>query len=218
MRPELGEIARYLGYGNRPLDGASARLAEECLAQLEGACTPRQVYRRMGREALPFSSGDLDRHLAGCRRCILMAATLGWETERRILQAQAGRMADAVVLDACATAGVEEVCDRLEDDLRRRYGRLTGRFSPGYGDLPLELQPAVLRVLDAGRRIGLTLSPGGVLLPHKSVTAILGIDPPQGQTLPAGTESCDRCGGCPQREGCVFRKGGGSCGAARRNL
>ena len=143
-----------------------------------------------------------------------MAATLGWETERRILQAQAGRMADAVVLDACATAGVEEVCDRLEDDLRRRYGRLTGRFSPGYGDLPLELQPAVLRVLDAGRRIGLTLSPGGVLLPHKSVTAILGIDPPQGQTLPAGTESCDRCGGCPQREGCVFRKGGGSCGAA----
>ena len=225
---DRGEIRRYLGCPG-PADPDTEERIDRCSRLLAREARPRTVWKEcslcweeggilLEGTVLSLPGKDIARHLAGCRRCILMAATLGWETERRILQAQAGRMADAVVLDACATAGVEEVCDRLEDDLRRRYGRLTGRFSPGYGDLPLELQPAVLRVLDAGRRIGLTLSPGGVLLPHKSVTAILGIDPPQGQTPPAGTESCDRCGGCPQREGCVFRKGGGSCGAARRNL
>ena len=214
------ESRRYLGCGEKADPVTEERIAR-CSRLLREGLRPRTVWRefalcreegaiRLEGTVLRLEGEAIARHLAGCRRCVLMAATLGREAEGMILRAQAVDMAEAVVLDACATTAVEEVCDRLEAQLRRRYGRLTGRFSPGYGDLPLAVQPAVLGVLDAGRRIGLTLSRGGVLLPHKSVTAVLGIDPPLSPPAPSRSP-CDRCS---RRGDCTFRKGGGSCGAA----
>ena len=202
MRPELGEIARYLGYGNRPLDGASARLAEECLAQLEGACTPRQVYRRMGREALPFSSGDLDRHLAGCREVFLFAATLGAPADALLRRWAAQDMARAAVGQACAAAWLESYCDECCQGLAARLEPglfLRSRYSPGYGDLPLSCQRPLLELLDAGRRLGLSLTQGDMLVPAKSVTAVLGVAREEG--------SCHlhKCAACPSAT-CPFRK------------
>ena len=52
---------------------------------------------------------------------------------------------------------------------------LTDRFSPGYGDFPMESSKDLVGLLDAGRRIGLTVSQSGILIPRKSVTAVLGV-------------------------------------------
>ena len=53
----------------------------------------------------------------------------------------------------------------------------TRRYSPGYGDLPLSVQPALLDALDAGRRLGVTLTESLLMVPMKSVTAVVGIGP-----------------------------------------
>lgn len=80
------------------------------------------------------------------------------------------------------------------------------RFSPGYGDLPLSLQNDLLDLLDAPRRVGLTASASHILLPRKSVTAILGVaDGPIEKTIRS-------CLGCPAHGSCQYRKSGGHCG------
>jgi cobalamin-dependent methionine synthase I len=52
---------------------------------------------------------------------------------------------------------------------------LRPRFSPGYGDLPLELQTNLFKVLDCQHFIGLTLNDSMLMSPSKSVTAIVGL-------------------------------------------
>ena len=81
-----------------------------------------------------------------------------------------------------------------------------GRFSPGYGDLPLEVQPAIVKVLKADRRLGMMPTDGGFVVPTKSVTALVGLfAAPRGNDLHA----CDLC---MARERCALRKAGTTCG------
>ena len=48
------------------------------------------------------------------------------------------------------------------------------RFSPGYGDWPLEDQLDMIRLTEA-YKIGLSLSTSLMLIPRKSITAIIGL-------------------------------------------
>lgn len=51
------------------------------------------------------------------------------------------------------------------------------RYSPGYGNLDISIQRELLKSLDAERTIGLTASSHNILIPRKSVTAIIGVIP-----------------------------------------
>ncbi len=116
-------------------------------------------------------------------------------------------MGAAVILDACGSAWVEAGCDEAERELKERLSPryLTDRFSPGYGDLPLAVQPAMLGALNAERRLGVHLTESLLMTPSKSVTAVLGVsDEPQ----PARVRGC---GYCAMRETCDYRKGGTTC-------
>ena len=70
---------------------------------------------------------------------------------------------------------MEQVCDQVEQEIESQFPGCSFpfRFSPGYGDLPLELQGELLHLLDAPRKIGLCASASHILTPRKSVTAIL---------------------------------------------
>ena len=119
-----------------------------------------------------------------------------------------GRAPTAVLLDALGSSFVEAGCDGTEEEISARFPALhrTDRFSPGYGDLPLDLQPALCAALDAQRRLGLTVTDSLLLNPVKSVTAVIGLSPtPQ----PARIRGC---GYCNFRENCQFRKEGTTCG------
>lgn len=110
----------------------------------------------------------------------------------------------------CYTA-VEEVCDAVENLVKEKAAAngcsITFRYSPGYGDLPLEVQNSFLRALDAQKKIGLTVSRNNLLFPRKSVTAIIGI-------VEGEIENKKRtCKECNNYENCNFRREGESCGA-----
>ena len=213
----IDEILRYMGCPPDKADPSTRALAEDCAGQVLRTVTPRWTYRifdlgfeeegvRMGSLLLPGE--DLKAHLEGCGRAALFCATLGAGADALIRRAESGDMARALALDCAAAAAVEEVCDRIELELQAMFPGcfFPFRYSPGYGDLPLTLQRDLLALLDAPRRVGLTASASNILLPRKSVTAILGV-------AQSPIERKNRsCLGCPAHGGCQYRKSGGHCG------
>ena len=205
------EAFRYLGLRGREPDAATARAVDEAAAALEAAIEPRQVSRRfplkwdgdaMDIEGLRIESRALAKNLSGCREVFLMAATLGMGPDTLIARAQAaGSLHRAVALQAVAAAMIEAWCDAVNAELRRqaeaRGKALRPRFSPGYGDFSLAAQEGLFRLLGVQRNIGVTLTDSLLMLPTKSVTAVIGIaDAPT--DCPAGCEAC-------ARTDCAFR-------------
>ncbi len=201
---DRAEILRYLGYRGQALSPELTEQLDRCQAAVCAAAEPRTVYRLLSPEEVPpelLQGQDIKAHLAGSETICLMAATLGAPLEELLMRTQVRNVSDAVIMDASASAAIESVCDRWEAALRRELEArglgLSGRFSPGYGDLPLSVQPLFLRTVDAGRRIGLRVTGSGLLTPRKSVTALLAVRPGPATGKKRRCESCSRYPDCP---------------------
>lgn len=217
-RLNTDEILRYMGCPPERADAGLRAQVEDCAGELLGVVRPRWRERTV---ELSFEAGgvrlenglllpgeDLKRHLAGCGRAAVFCATLGAETDALIRRAERLDMGRALALDCCASAAVEEICDRIEEELHSKFPGCSFpfRYSPGYGDLPLSVQGPLLDLLDAPRRVGLCASASHILTPRKSVTAILGVA--QGEIA----QQKGSCLGCPAQGSCQYRKAGGHCG------
>lgn len=207
---DYGQAACYLGERdqNNPATRALLRQAEQAL---RAACMPRGVWRELPLAALPLERAgrDLARHLAGCDSMVLMAVTLGNGADKALRQLCLSDIAVGAAADAVASAMMEALCGQLESAIRAetaQKGRyVTGRYSPGYGDCPLDLQQEFCLALDTVRGLGVAATPENLLVPRKSVTAVLGVaDHPVTGRL-AG------CGHCLLREKCEYRKRGTTC-------
>lgn len=208
------EILLYLGHRGQELTPEISAQIDRCAERVRQASRPMLVYRRLPVLAgqvsgFPMEGKDIAALLAPCREAVLMAVTLGAQLERLLMRAEVTDMADAVIMDACASAAIENVCDHFEFDLRDQLQEeglyLTDRFSPGYGDLPLDTQGAFCEALNTVRRIGLTVTPNHIMVPRKSVTAVLGISE-QPQTL--RRRGCEVCSLFLH---CSYRKEGTTC-------
>ena len=168
--------------------------------------------------AQSFGAGEyhqLRRYVAGCvwlgiiMSAVLLAVTLGPGVDAQIRRAGVGDIAAGVASDALGSALAEQAADAAEAELRQwaaKEGKyLTGRFSPGYGDWDIAVQPLVANALDTVRRAGLCVTDTNLMTPRKSVTAILGVSghPVKGKL--AG------CGHCVLRTRCEYRKRGKTC-------
>ena len=177
-----------------------------CEQELLAAAQPQGIYRIGGSGELTLQGSAIKKHLAGCFEMAVMAATLGAAVDRLIRTSQIRDMADALLLDCGASVLIEQICDNLQAQIKGQIkGFMTGRYSPGYGDLPIETQDTLIRLLDAPRKIGLTVNQSHILIPRKSVTAILGIaDHPV-------TGYLATCSECTLRDVCALRKEGKNC-------
>ncbi len=217
-RLDAGEVLRYMGCPPERADTALRAQVEARARELLAVVRPRWSWREL---AITFETGgvrlegglllpgaDLSAHLTGCDRAAVFCATLGAEVDALIRRAERLDMAKALTLDCCASAAVETVCDRIEAELQEKFpGRsFPFRYSPGYGDLPLEVQGPLLDLLDAPRRVGLCATANHLLTPRKSVTAILGVAEGEIQ------RNKRSCLSCPAQGGCQYRKAGGHCG------
>nr|WP_317413215.1 methionine synthase [uncultured Solibaculum sp.] len=213
------EILRYLGYGQKVPDTATSEKVEQCLKELGDAVHPMSrwavfdIVHGLDKVKLPqcdmeLSGQSIASHLEGCSKAVLLAATLSAGADRLIRCAQVCDMAKGLIMDCCATAAIEAVCDQAEEDIRTHFpGQyFTFRFSPGYGDLPITLQKRFLAVLDAPRKLGLCATDRSLLTPSKSVTAVIGVS-----NHPVAPQKRG-CGACNLRETCQFRKRGAHCG------
>lgn len=213
---DVDEALRYLG-ASRADDDLRSRVAAMA-RELEERFQPRYVYRaaavehRAEGEWLPevqllLPGKSAGKMLAECHHAAVMVCTLGLTFEQQMRSVQARDMAQAVLMDALGSVMVEAGCDRAEREIAARFpgAYLTDRFSPGYGDLPLSLQPMICRVTDSQRRLGVHVTQSMLMNPQKSVTAIIGLaEEPQRARIRG-------CAWCAMKDTCALRKGGHSC-------
>ena len=182
----MKEVLRYLGVHEEAADGdlkgKILRLLPRFLKEIScKACwmeVPVTICGdRVQMDMIVADSANLAKNLMGCSRAILFAATIGSGADRMCRAASISLPSNAIILDAMGTAAIEWVCDALCKELSLKYpcDTLRPRYSPGYGDLSLDMQTELLRVLDAHRKIGLMLSESLMMIPQKSVTAIVGL-------------------------------------------
>ena len=126
---------------------------------------------------MQIRSHSLAAHLAGCKRVILLATTLGAAFDRELQKQARLSPARAYELQMQGLHEIEAWCDTLCAELaKEQCATLRARFSPGYGDLSLEVQREIFRVLEPAKHIGLCLSESCVMIPSKSVTAFVGVE------------------------------------------
>lgn len=118
-------------------------------------------------------SRDLAKNLSGCDEAFVFAVTLGHGAERLLSKMSHLSAADFFIYDAVGSALAESVCDEAEKIIKGDM-ECKPRFSPGYGDFPLSAQKDVLALVNAQRLLGITLTDTCLMIPQKSITAIMG--------------------------------------------
>ena len=213
MDTRTKEAVRYLGYGRHAVDEHTLALVESCFEELSQAACGRIVYRIFDLEfpgngqillgGLDIKSRNLTRNLTGCEKAALLGATLGPKVDLLLRKYSLGDMARVVTLQACAAAMLEEYLDDWQENLGQEMQKegyyLRPRFSPGYGDFPIEHQDMILRMLDTAKKIGLSLTDGNMLTPSKSVTAVIGLSR---EKVPCHTKGCEAC----LKTDCAYRR------------
>ena len=225
---DRAEVLRYMGYSGQPitpeLDARIDGVVERCL-RVARPMASWEVFDVAGREplgdgtpavqlegaSLQLIGHSMEKHMAGAVAAGVLAVTVGMGVERELRRLSFVDPVEQVVFDAAGTTVVEraaDACESLVVAAAWERGLYTNfRFSPGYGDMPLETQPVLLAALDAQRRLGITLSKSLLMSPTKSVTAVIGLfNEPQ-------VDGHASCGDCLCRDFCRIRATGRPCWA-----
>ena len=183
-----GEILRYMGHSGEA-DSRLEELIKSSLEKLKLVCEKRHVIIQLpcivegsivSLGELSIQSRDLAANLGGSKQVHIFAATLGAGVDRLLAQRSKMDSAEALCLQACGAAEIEALCDKIEGDLKsslEAQGLCTRpRFSPGFGDFSISHQTELLSLLEAPKRIGLGETETHMLIPLKSVTALIGAE------------------------------------------
>ena len=219
------QLLQQMEAAERKLLGAARPQGVYRVLRLKGGADPESKSSII---ELPGSA--IKKHLEECNGMIVMAVTLGAGIDRLIRTAQIRDMAEAVLMDSGASVLAEQCAGILEEMIRTENGAnaqersgpaaaceaalvqgkrqqvyFTGRYSPGYGDFPIEMQKTLLQTVDGPKNIGLTANESSILIPRKSITAIIGTaDYPVTGYL----ATCDEC---TIKENCRLRAKGTPC-------
>ena len=183
------EGRRYLGFGKQLPDETVQGLIGGCAKELWDSIQPRHLTARyplvlkpegeIRTAGLTLHSRALSKNLHDCKEVIFFAATLGNGVDMLIARYSKIAVSKAAIMQAVAATVMEEYCDRcqerIKEELQTEGLTLRPRFSPGFGDLSLQIQRDFLNVLNAGKYAGIFLSEGNIMLPEKSVTAFMGV-------------------------------------------
>lgn len=212
MDTRTKEAIRYLGYKETVIDEKIMLLIQESFQELAKISELKNIYRlfelsklddelKIGN--LSIKSKSLQKNLKGCSQVVLFGATMGLGADRQLRTYELTNIAKAVVMQACAAAMLEEYCDEIQDKIAQQLAEenlyLRPRFSPGYGDFSILHQREILDMLDAPKRIGLTMTDAYMLAPTKSVTAVIGVS---NTKEPCHQKGCEEC----TKVDCLYRR------------
>lgn len=186
--PDFKEVARYLGYRRAaPPEADVAALMEKAAAEMQSVMKPQAVFEIFDlsedNQELRFAdvtlhSRDLGRNLEGCSQVALLAATIGPQVDALIRRHSSLDPVYASILQATGAMFIEELVDLVNSEIKKIAAaqglKTRPRYSPGYGDVPLQVQKDFFRLLPC-TRIGLTLMDTLIMAPEKSVTAFVGL-------------------------------------------
>lgn len=125
----------------------------------------------------------------------IVACTLGHNIPRLIKRELVIEPSKAVIIDSASSV----IVDAYAEYIQRQHGKTTSRFSPGYGDVPLETQKIFSKILDMTKKAGIHLTDGNLMIPEKSIVFLMG--DLQEYSSKNDTLSCNSC-----PRDCVYRK------------
>jgi len=206
---DISQVLRYAGINGGNAPDSVLELVKKSMPKLLETANFKACYLEVPvtvkEDNIDFDyttvkSRNLSVLLRGCNKALLVAATAGAQVDMIIKRAEVTSKAEALILNAVAIAGIEKYMAMLNGYFKEKFPQyeLRPRFSPGYGDVPLDFQKELLGVLDTNRKIGVSLSDTLLMAPAKSVSAIIGL----------GSEGCvhlDRdCDLCSKKD-CEYR-------------
>ena len=187
--PEVNrrEVLRY-AKAQGSSDKATLDCMERAISEITPVIAPRLCFLRAPLELRPpdvafggleIRSHDLCKALNGCTEAIAFAGTIGLDVDRAIAKYSRLSPVMALFCQAIGAERIEALCDAFCDEVRSQNPQmlLKPRFSPGFGDLALDLQKTLTQTLDTTRQIGMSLNGSLLMSPSKSVTAIMGLSP-----------------------------------------
>ncbi len=217
MYIDKSELLRYLGYRGQQYDIDMEAKIDKAIEICLDRITPRSIVKKyelshsplsvIGAQ-LPLEGKDIANHLEDCSAVYIIGATLGFEIEKTVGRLIKEDASLAVLVDSASTCAIESYCDDICEELQSREEMgLTSRFSCGYGDFPLSLQPYFSSVLEMQKRIGVYVDGASFMMsPQKSVTAVVGISNSAAKQGADKSKRCDlKCANCGNIN-CQFRK------------
>ena len=223
---DRSEVLRYMGYAGQSMTSELEGRIDDGMARCLSIGAPRGVWRvfevggcgakddgtpfvRLSGTSLELLGTSMQKHMDGAVAVGVMAVTVGMRVERELRRLSLTDRVGQVVFDAAATTLVERAADACEASIvaagHERGLFANFRFSPGYGDMPMATQPVLLQTLDAQRQLGITLTNTLLMVPTKSVTAVVGLF----ETIQSSTHAS--CAGCPCFDFCTIRPTGHTC-------
>lgn len=209
------EVLHYLGC--KEADEQLTKQIKTQIKRVKELAKPKVIYHISKIQGynndlnIPLHGLDIKELLKTCDEAIFMAATLGTAIDVEAKRLSLKDMGDMLVFDAACNAGIEAFANAFQNELVNVYAKkhryLTDRFSCGYGDLQIDLQKTFCERLDTKRRIGLYVNESSLLIPLKSITAIIGISDKKQEKRISG------CAYCDLKDTCELRKRGNRCGA-----
>lgn len=191
--------ADLIGYYEEVAENTDFRVISRIFPYMPVKSLEGETYEIAGAN-LEISGSDFAFYMRGCDRIMLIAATLSSSSERMLRRAQYDDMAGAAIMDAIMSAYLEVCRDLYVEELG--LGVHTFCFSPGYGDIDISINKGIVKILEADKKIGLSVSEGGLFIPQKSTAGFIGI----------GDDNVTRtCKGCVRFDGCELRKEKTTC-------
>lgn len=105
----------------------------------------------------------------------LMIITIGDSLEKEINRIKPEDLTQAYILDAAGSEAVEQAANfvsrLIKEEASKKERNIGLRFSPGYGDWPIETTKNIIEYLDPSK-INVILTDDNILIPRKSISAI----------------------------------------------
>ncbi len=160
-------------------DGASRQNAPvEHFERVSEQLCCEGLNHRISFADVTLHSKDLSTNLESCSKVALLAATIGPQVDALIRRHSSLDPVYASILQATGAMFIEELVDLTNSEIKKIAAaqglKTKPRYSPGYGDVPLQVQKDFFRLLPC-TRIGLTLMDTLIMAPEKSVTAFVGL-------------------------------------------
>lgn len=217
---DRNEVLRYMGYKGQTISADLNCVIDEIIADALITAKPKQIYAiykisadnneiKLINSTMVLKGKDIYNHLFKAKSCAVIAVTLGSAFENKLRQLSRSEITKAIIFDAVGDALIEKVADLCEDEIKANLMPkklyTNWRYSPGYGDFPLDTQQNIIESLSCEKRIGLTVTQNNIMIPRKSVTAFIGIFDEKQE------KRNKRCEDCSMFKTCKLR-GEGGCG------
>lgn len=155
--------------------------ADESIEEAKTLISPKIIHRIKKVSSITLSTKQISSYLKDATHILIILVTIGGRLEKKasLLMAKREEL-KGYLLDRVGSLAVESLASCVEDRFRRAYAKkdrsVSPRFSPGYCDWPIEEQLKIAKLVDFSKA-GVGLTENCMMVPKKSISAILGVGP-----------------------------------------